>query len=272
MKKKGGKQAGGTSGSSGKLPPWMPESLTKGARPKPTKTSGAAGRKSTPSGLPMPNARDDRPAWRQPSGPPLRQAVTVKPTPCPRRRTRREGAGKHNPRDPHAEREALRYENPIASREAILALLAEADGPLDAEQIAATLATDRTGPRRRAGQAPGCDAARRPVAAEPPRRFRPGAERMDLVPGVVIANENGFGFLRPDAGGGDDLFLPPYEMRKVMHGDRVLASVTGVDRRGRREGTIVEVLERRLTRLIGRYTERPASATWCRTTSASSAT
>jgi ribonuclease R len=44
-------------------------------------------------------------------------------------------------------------------------------------------------------------------------------------------------------------------MRKVMHGDRVLASVTGVDRRGRSEGTIVEVLERRLTRLIGRYTE-----------------
>src|SRR5690606_31178936 len=30
-------------------------------------------------------------------------------------------------------------------------------------------------------------------------------------------------------------------------------SVTGVDRRGRREGAIVEVLERRLSRLIGRY-------------------
>jgi ribonuclease R len=59
--------------------------------------------------------------------------------------------------------------------------------------------------------------------------FAPAA-RMDLMPGVVIANENGFGFLRPDAGGGDDLFLPPYEMRKVMHGDRVLASVTGIDR------------------------------------------
>jgi ribonuclease R len=109
----------------------MPESLTKGARPKPTKTSGAAGRKSTPSGLPMPNARDDRPAWRQPSGPPLRQAVTVEAHAVPAARTRREGAGKHNPRDPHAEREALRYERPIASREAILALLAEADGPLE---------------------------------------------------------------------------------------------------------------------------------------------
>ena len=78
-------------------------------------------------------------------------------------------------------------------------------------------------------------------------------ERLDLIPGTVIANPDGFGFLRPDSGAGDDLFLPPYEMRKAMHGDRVLASVTGVDRRGRREGAIVEVLERRLNRLIGRF-------------------
>jgi len=71
---------------------------------------------------------------------------------------------------------------------------------------------------------------------------------------VVIANPNGFGFLRPEAGNGDDLFLPPNEMRKVMHGDRVMACVTGIDRSGRREGSIVEVLERRLSRLIGRFT------------------
>ena len=40
----------------------------------------------------------------------------------------------------------------------------------------------------------------------------------------------------------------------MLHGDRVMASVTGVDRRGRREAAIVEVLERRLNRLIGRFT------------------
>src|SRR3546814_83195 len=78
------------------------------------------------------------------------------------------------------------------------------------------------------------------------------AEHLDLIPGTVIANPNGFGFMRPDSGVGDDLFLPPAEMRKVMHGDRVLASVTGMDRRGR-EGEIVEVLERRLNWLIGRF-------------------
>lgn len=46
----------------------------------------------------------------------------------------------------------------------------------------------------------------------------------------------------------------PANAQKVLHGDRALASVTGLDRRGRREGMIVEVLERRLTRLIGRFT------------------
>jgi ribonuclease R len=78
---------------------------------------------------------------------------------------------------------------------------------------------------------------------------------LDLIAGTVIANPEGFGFLRTETGG-DDLFLPPGELRKVMHGDRVLVSITGVDRRGRREAAIVEVLERRLTRIIGRYGER----------------
>src|SRR3546814_20942522 len=77
------------------------------------------------------------------------------------------------------------------------------------------------------------------------------AGRLDLIPGTVNANPNGFGFMRPDSGVGADLFLPPAEMRKVMHGDRVLASVTGMDRRGR-EGAIVEVMGRRLNRLLGR--------------------
>jgi ribonuclease R len=41
-------------------------------------------------------------------------------------------------------------------------------------------------------------------------------------------------------------------MSKVLHGDRVLARMTGSDRRGRPVGEIVEVLERRTNRLVGR--------------------
>lgn len=78
------------------------------------------------------------------------------------------------------------------------------------------------------------------------------ATKLDLIPGTILANAEGYGFLRPDADG-EDLYLSPYEMRKVMHGDRVLASLVRRDRRGRLEGAIVSVMERRPQRLVGRF-------------------
>ncbi|MDH5823103.1 ribonuclease R [Luteimonas sp. RD2P54] len=167
----------------------------------------------------------------------------------------RRGAGDagRSPADPQADREASRYANPIASREAILQRLADADGPQSAGELSEQLGltepdrfdalTKRLGAMVRDGQ-----------LLQNRRGGYAPASQLDLIAGTVIANPDGFGFLRPDSGAGDDLFLPPYEMRKAMHGDRVMASVSGVDRRGRREGVIVEVLERRLNRLIGRFT------------------
>ena len=81
------------------------------------------------------------------------------------------------------------------------------------------------------------------------------AAKLDLIPGEILANAEGYGFLRPDDGG-DDIYLSPMQMRAVLHGDRVLGSIVGLDRRGRREGAIVEVLERRPARLVGRYQEQ----------------
>ncbi len=68
-------------------------------------------------------------------------------------------------------------------------------------------------------------------------------DKAGLIKGRVIGHPDGFGFLKPDDGR-EDLFLGPKEMHKALHGDTVLARVTGVDRRGRPEGHIVEVLER----------------------------
>ncbi|MDE2406267.1 MAG: ribonuclease R [Xanthomonadaceae bacterium] len=155
--------------------------------------------------------------------------------------------------DPHAQREAQRYEHPIASREMILQVLAAQDGPMDDRALAQKLAL--TAPDRFEALQKRLGAMLRAGQLLQNRRggYVPAAQA-ELIPGSVIANPDGFGFLRPEAGG-DDLFLPPYEMRKVSHGDRVLVSLTGMDRRGRGEASIVEVLERRLTRLLGRYTE-----------------
>jgi ribonuclease R len=156
--------------------------------------------------------------------------------------------------DPYADREATRYERPIASREAIAALLEKHGELMNVEAIAHALSlsteqdfealTRRLAAMLRDGQ-----------LIQNRRGGYGVASKLDLIRGGVIANAEGYGFLRPEEGGGEDLYLSPAEMRKVLHGDRVLASVVGVDRRGRRQGAIVEVLERRSPRLVGRVIE-----------------
>jgi ribonuclease R len=80
--------------------------------------------------------------------------------------------------------------------------------------------------------------------------------KLDLVIGTVQGHPDGFGFLVPDEGG-DDYFLSPREMHKVLHGDRAVVRQSGTDRRGRPEGTIVEVLARANREVVGRlYEER----------------
>jgi len=75
--------------------------------------------------------------------------------------------------------------------------------------------------------------------------------RADLLSGQVQGHREGHGFLLRDDGG-PDLVLVDHEMSKVLHGDRVLARMNGADRRGRPLGEIVEVIEHRTNRLVGR--------------------
>ena len=75
--------------------------------------------------------------------------------------------------------------------------------------------------------------------------------KKDLIAGRIIGHPDGFGFLKPDDGG-DDLFLSPRSMRMLLHGDRAVVRLVGVDHRGRREGAVVDVLERAHTQVVGR--------------------
>ena len=76
-------------------------------------------------------------------------------------------------------------------------------------------------------------------------------ERASLTAGKVQGHQDGYGFLLPDDGSAD-IFIAQHQMAKVLHGDRALVRVTGVDRKGRPEGSIVEVTERANTRVVGR--------------------
>lgn len=77
------------------------------------------------------------------------------------------------------------------------------------------------------------------------------ADKAGLIKGKVIGHPDGYGFLKPEDGR-DDLFLGNKQMHKVLHGDVVLGRVVGVDRRGRMEASIVEVLERANSKVVGR--------------------
>lgn len=156
-----------------------------------------------------------------------------------------------NKQDPFADRERDKYEHPIPSRECIQELLQEAGTPLDIEQVckALTLSEDRD-----------VDALSRRLRAMERdgqiiqnRRGGYGlVSKMDLVCGRVIGHPDGYGFFVADEGG-EDLYLSPKQMRSLLHGDRAVVRKAGVDRRGRREGALVDVLERANHRVVGRY-------------------
>ncbi|MCK4834773.1 MAG: hypothetical protein KAT12_08340, partial [Gammaproteobacteria bacterium] len=151
-------------------------------------------------------------------------------------------------RDPEAKQEAKRYENPVASRALILKTIKKA-GMMTQSSVFKAL---NVRPDQEEGVGRRLAAMARDGQLVRNRRggFLPVDEK-NLIRGHVIAHADGFGFLVPDEGG-DDLFLSGKQMRGVLHGDHAVATVAGVDRRGRLEGSIVSVIERVNKTLIGR--------------------
>ncbi|MDE2388312.1 MAG: ribonuclease R [Betaproteobacteria bacterium] len=151
--------------------------------------------------------------------------------------------------DPFLKREKERYKSPLPSREYILQILQQQGIPLaepvlrkllDITKKEEELFNRRLTAMMREGQI---------------FRNRKGdicvMEKLDLIKGRIQGHADGFGFLLPDDGS-PDLFLSAKEMNKALHGDRIVVREIGLDRRGRREAVIVEVLEHTNTQLVGR--------------------
>lgn len=153
-------------------------------------------------------------------------------------------------KDPFAEREAEKYGKPIPSRELIVRYLEEVGTPLLWQELAEGIGIsdgDDVEALQRRLKAMARDGQ---IICNRKERYCL-VNKKDLITGRVIGHPDGFGFLRPDEGG-DDLFLSPKEMRILMHNDRAVVSIRGLDRRGRREAAVVEVLERNTHRVVGR--------------------
>ncbi|HEX7646477.1 MAG TPA: ribonuclease R, partial [Noviherbaspirillum sp.] len=141
------------------------------------------------------------------------------------------------------------YSYSIPSREEILGILRTASEPQDLQALASALGVK---PEETDGL------IRRLNAMERDGQIRPSrsghyqlTHQPNFIEGRVSGHRDGYGFLMPDDGS-DDVFLPEKEMQKVLNGDRVQIRIVGTDRRGRPEGTIVEILERANTHVIGR--------------------
>ncbi len=143
-----------------------------------------------------------------------------------------------------------RHKRPDITVERVRQTLIEANGPLTRRELSSQFGLSKQQ----------SDEYLRPVLGEliasgeviKNRRAAYGVSKaMNLIKGRISAHPDGFGFVVPDQGG-QDLFLSPKQMRQVMDGDEVMASVAHVDRRGRLEGAVVEVVRRAHEQVVGR--------------------
>lgn len=153
--------------------------------------------------------------------------------------------------DPYFEREKAKYDQPIPSREYILEVLRERGRPLDRDELIKTLSLDSP---------EAVEALRRRLRAmerdgQLHRNRRGGyviIDNQDLVRGRVSAHAEGWGFVRADTGE-RRIYLSPRQMRRLLHGDLVVVQVVGLDKDGRPEGELVDILERQTEQVVGRY-------------------
>lgn len=154
--------------------------------------------------------------------------------------------------DPFLDREREQYENPLPSREFILQILTEQGAPMHEDELLDTLLItpeeeDLFSRRLKAMERDGQIMRNR-------KRAICVMDKLDLIKGKVQGHPDGFGFLIPEDGSAD-MFLSEKEMHQVLHGDVVMVRQSGVDRRGRPEAKIIEVLERANNRVVGRLFE-----------------
>ncbi|HAU1604867.1 TPA: ribonuclease R [Legionella pneumophila] len=154
-------------------------------------------------------------------------------------------------KDPFYKREREKYAEPIPSREYIMEILDEYGRPMSRSKLFDKLDLSSESQQESLGFR--LKAMLRDGQIMQDRRGRFCLlQKINLLRGTVQGHPDGFGFFIPDDGS-DDMVLSAKEMRAVMHGDVVLAYQSGLDRRGRPEAKIHEVLEHANATVVGRF-------------------
>jgi ribonuclease R len=152
--------------------------------------------------------------------------------------------------DPHMQREASKYDNPVPSREFILEFLATQNKSMGHFDLCAAFSLtgeDEIEALRRRLIAMCRDSQ---LTSNQNDEYTPILES-DLIEGYVQGNKEGHGFLLRQ--NDDDIFLSFRQMQNVMDGDKIKARLSGRSVKGRLDGVVVEVLERKHTQMVGRY-------------------
>jgi ribonuclease R len=76
--------------------------------------------------------------------------------------------------------------------------------------------------------------------------------KMNLVVGKVKCHPDGYGFVIPETPGEEDIFIGPRNLKEAMHGDRVVARVESIRKKGR-EGKVIRILERGFRKVVGKF-------------------
>lgn len=153
--------------------------------------------------------------------------------------------------DPSYQKEKEKYSDPTASRELILQVLEEYGKPIGYNKLIKILELDDE--KKQSALVYRLKAMVRDGQIMQDRRNRYCLlKRINLKRGTIQGHPDGFGFFIPEDDS-QDMFLSAKEMRKVMHGDTVLAYQAGFDRKGRKEAKIHEIVEHGNTNVVGRY-------------------
>ena len=156
-------------------------------------------------------------------------------------------------KDPYKAREAAIYEEPIASREHLIALIKDHGAGLKVAEIIKALQYDdveQGEAMRRRLRAMVRDGQ---LICDQEGRYHL-IDESELCVGEVIVNKDGFAKVLID---GEALRVPPRYLNQIFPGDMVQVRISGPGARGRLEAAIVKVLEHRTKTIVGRFYSDP---------------